>query len=715
MAIQPFPPQSGKKSEIIYGVENAVGRGIYFMSNVKDKMDICFDHRAPSIVLENEEYSNGYTDIRKRGGKIRAFTEITKDNIHYCKKLMKLVDELRHLDGVKGGIAVSEREYMATTVLEEAKPLTQVIYSNVKEVVEQGQYIFDTLWNKAISAEQRIREIEEGIIRYETKVIENSDEISKEIVRINDRSAELSICAASGGIQFTYNYLFEIIKYLLNKHKKGEHKGIRYILNIDNNDNAKLVKIFLDLGMQIRHIKNMPPMSFGVSDKEMAATMEKMEDGKMVQNLLVSNEPTYIKHFTYIFEELWKNGIYATDRIREIEEGIEPEFFEVITDPNKSSQILLDLAKSVKEEALLLLPNDKAMVRTERLGVIDYVIKASQENGATIKIICPLSEENSKIIKRISEQAADIRILNGNNSQTGMFIADSTKFLRAELKEPKAEEFSEAIGFTVYSNSRRSIDSFKSVFELLWNERSLNEELKRADIMQKEFINVAAHELRTPIQPIIGLSDVLHSKIKDTEQRELLDVVIRNAKRLHRLTEDILDVARIESESLILRKSRFNLKELILNTITDYKSQIKKEVKDNKVELGFTTNEDNDNDIFVYGDTGRITQVISNLLSNAIKFTEEGTITVKIQKRIYNNNQGVVIVSIKDTGKGIDPTIREKLFEKFATRSEKGMGLGLYLSRKIIEAHDGNIWAENNVDSKGATFSFSLRMHELSN
>jgi two-component system, OmpR family, sensor histidine kinase VicK len=551
LAIQPFPPQSGKKSEIIYGVENAVGRGIYFMSNVKNKMDICFDHRAPSIVVENEEYSNGYTDIRKRGGKIRAFTEITKDNIHYCKKLMKLVDELRHLDGVKGGIAVSETEYMATTVLEEAKPLTQVIYSNVKEVVEQGQYIFDTLWNQAISAEQRIREIEEGI---------------------------------------------------------------------------------------------------------------------------------------------------------------EPEFFEVISDPNKSSQILLDLAKSVKEEALLLLPNDKAMVRVERLGVIDYMIKASQENGAAIKIICPLSKENSKITKRISEHAAHIKILNGNNSQTGMFIVDSTNFLRAELKEPKADEFSEAIGFTVYSNSRRSIDSFKSVFELLWNERTLNEELKRADIMQKEFINVAAHELRTPIQPIIGISDVLHSRIKDTEQRELLDVVIRNAKRLQRLTEDILDVARIETESLMLRKSQFNLKELILNTITDYKTQIKKEDKVNKLVLVFTTTEDNDDDdIFVYGDTGRITQVISNLLSNAIKFTEEGTITAKIEKRIDKNNQEqIVTVCIKDTGKGIDPTIRDKLFEKFATRSEKGMGLGLYLSRKIIEAHGGKIWAENNTDGKGATFYFSL-------
>jgi hypothetical protein len=448
-------------------------------------------------------------------------------------------------------------------------------------------------------------------MRYETKVIENSGEIIKAMVRINDRSAELSICAASGGLQFTYNYLFEITKKLSNRHKKGKHKGIRYIINIDNNDNAKLFKIFLDLGIQIIHVKNMPPMSFGVSDKEMAATVEKMEGGKMVQSLLISNEPTYVKHFTCIFEELWKNGIYATDRIREIEEGIEPEFFEVITDPNKSSQILLDLAKSVKEEALLLLPNDKAMVRVERLGVIDYMIKASQENGAAVKIICPLSEENSKITKRISEQAAHIRILNGNNSQAGMFIADSTRFLRDELKEPKADEFSKAIGFTVYSNSRRSVDSFKSVFELLWNERTLNEELKRADIMQKEFINVAAHVLRTPIQPIIGISDVLHSRIKDTEQRELLDVVIRNAKKLQRLTEDILDVARIETESLMLRKIRFNIKELILNTITDYKTQIKKEDKNSKLGLVFETTEDeNNNGIYVYGDTGRITQVI---------------------------------------------------------------------------------------------------------
>ncbi|HEY3525743.1 MAG TPA: hypothetical protein VGK47_06080 [Nitrososphaeraceae archaeon] len=224
--IPSLPPSSHiNKSEILYGVENAVGRGVYFMSNVKQRMDIFFDHRAPSIVVDIAEYRNGYTSIRKRGGKIRAFTEITKDNIRYCKKLMGLVDELRHLDGVRGGMAVSESEYMATTLLQEAKPLTQVIYSNVKEVVEQGQYIFDTLWNAAIPAEQKIREVEEGILKNETRIIENNpDEIVSQISRLTADSNELAMCSTSGGVQYSYDHFFNIKKKLLDKQKKGEHK-----------------------------------------------------------------------------------------------------------------------------------------------------------------------------------------------------------------------------------------------------------------------------------------------------------------------------------------------------------------------------------------------------------------------------------------------------------------------------------------------------------
>jgi hypothetical protein len=162
-------------TEVLHGADSAVGRGVQFMKNVKKKMDICFDSKAPSIVVEIDAYRNGYEDIRSRGGKIRAFTEITRDNLHYCKELMKLVDELRHLEEMKGGITVSETEYMATTVLQEAMPLTQVIYSNTMEVVEKMQYMFDIFWYRATPADQKIREIEEGLEHVETKVLENPE------------------------------------------------------------------------------------------------------------------------------------------------------------------------------------------------------------------------------------------------------------------------------------------------------------------------------------------------------------------------------------------------------------------------------------------------------------------------------------------------------------------------------------------------------------
>jgi two-component system sensor histidine kinase VicK len=368
--------------------------------------------------------------------------------------------------------------------MKKEKLASQIIYSNVKEVVEQQQYIFDTFWAKSIPAEQKIKEIEEGIIHYGTRAIENSDEIIKEISRLTASSNKLDTCLNSDGMQYSYNHFFHIKKKLLDKQKEGKHKGIRYITNIEH-DSLHLARLYLDHGIQIKHVKNLPLVNFGISDKEIALTIEKMDGGKRVQSLLISNEPVYVKHFTSIFEELWKNGIDSAARIKEIEEGIEPEFLEVINDHEKVSQIVIDLVKSAKREVLLLLPSTRGMVRMDRLRGFDYLINASQ-NGATINIICPLSEENSHIVKKISQKAPNIRILNGTNHSSGMLIVDNARFLKVEIRKPNSEIFSEAIGFAIYSNSRHSVDSFKSFFELLWNERKLNEELNRADEMQKD-------------------------------------------------------------------------------------------------------------------------------------------------------------------------------------------------------------------------------------
>ena len=245
---------------------------------------------------------------------------------------------------------------------------------------------------------------------------------------------------------------------------------------------------------------------------------------------------------------------------------------------------------------------------------------------------------------------------------------------------------------------RRSNDSLTDSNKQL---AIVNEELKNHDKLQKEFINIAAHELRTPIQPILSLTEVLRSKIKDSEQLAMLDAAIRNAKRLRRLTENILDITKIEGKSLQLEKEQFNLYEVILNVVQDFRNQ---QIENPPLDIKILHDEAN-NEIVINADKSRIAQVISNLLSNAIKFTQHGTVLITVEKKKDNKE---VIVSMKDTGSGLDPEILPRLFSKFASKSFKGTGLGLFISKSIIEAHGGKIWAENNVNGKGATFYFTL-------
>jgi two-component system sensor histidine kinase VicK len=542
------PIKHTEKTEVLDGVENTTNTIFQFLFNARSGISACSPYPTLPVIM-GPEYERALVNLKNRGVKVRQITEITKENARYCKEQVKNIDELRHLDGVKANFAVSETEYVATTTLRDTQPVPEVIYSNVKDVVEQQQYLFETLWKKSTSAEEKIRQFEEGTT---------------------------------------------------------------------------------------------------------------------------------------------------------------PEYFEVFTDRDREvvSQILLELAKSVTKEALILLPNARAMVRVDRLGFIGYIIEASQK-GATVKIICPLSDENLEILKKISEQAPAVTILNGDDCLYGVYIIDSKKFLRAELKDPKAEKFSEAIGFTVYSNSKVGVDSLRSVFELLWKERKLNENLKIHDKMQQEFINIAAHELRTPVQPIIGLSQILLSKRGKIEDHvELIQTIGRNAKRLQRLTEDILDVTRIETQSLKLNVERVNLNELISDIIEDQKNEIEKTNKDIRL-----VHERQDQIIEIDADKNRLTQVISNLLSNAIKFTREGTIRVTEEVK-----DSMALVTVMDTGRGIDPEISPRLFLKFAAKSETGMGLGLFISKSIVEAHRGKIWAQNNTDydgKKGATFTFSIPLSKL--
>ena len=532
-----------------------------------------------------------------------------------------------------------------------------------------------------------------------TEVLNGFEKTTEAIMKfLNNSEISMNICAdhtwpsVAMGVEVFRKGLYDL---------KARNVQSRYITDITKG-NIEYCKELMQIS-ELRHLDGIKG-NFGLSEKAYTASAM-LQEASLLLQVIYSNVRAIVDQQQYVFETLWNKAIPAEQRLREIEEGIEAEVFETITNHEVVSQILVDLAKSVKKEALFFLPNDKAMVRIDKLGIVNYLIKASQKSDTTIvRLVCPLSNENTEVTNKIAENAPHIQILNGNNYKYGIYVVDNQKALRVELKVPSADTFSEAIGFAVYSNRSNTVSFFRSVFELLWNERMLNEQLKLHDRMQKEFINIASHGMKTPTQAILGMSGLL--QYYPEKKDELIEIIRRNAKRLQTLTNDILDVTRIESQTFQLEKERFNIYELLSDVIKDYTERIKSDNKN--IELLYEQQNINC-PILVEADKGRINQVLSNLLNNALKFTDEGQIVVDAYE---SNNKKDIIVGIIDTGRGINKDIFAKLFSKFATKSSQGTGLGLFISKSIIEAHGGKIWAKNNKD-RGSTFMFTLPITNL--
>jgi signal transduction histidine kinase len=554
-------------------------------------------------------------------------------------------------------------------------------------------------------------------------------------------ATERSVVSLVGGMQLVYNNYFEEYKRIVADKQRtttaaGEKgsvsKGIRWITSIEK-DSVELVKVFLNAGIQIRHLKNLTFMNFAVDDRYFYATIDKMENGTHINSLLTSNEPAYIKHYNFVFEDLWKNGIDALDRIRDIEAGVHLSDIEVIPSSARAQELYLDIVKTASEEILWIFPSINAFIRQELIGAIQLAKDAAKERNVKVRIMIPTNNVIEQKLQQLKQycypsNTIDVRyIVQMSGTKATILVIDRKSSLVMELRDDSKSTFIEAIGLSTYSNSKAGVASYIAIFENLWKQTELYDQLKeskkqlelayeqvkRHDKMQEEFINIAAHELRTPIQPILGLTQVIRANTKNVKQRELLDITIRNAKRLEQLTEDILDVTRIEGHSLSLNKEQFDLDKIITDVIKDISSPTSLTIytnKESRIKLEYS----HPQPILVQADKGRIIQVINNLLINAIKFTQKGTISISLEKkREQDGNNGgdkdYIIINVKDTGQGIDPEILPNLFTKFATKSQtRGTGLGLFISKNIVEAHGGKILAQNNENGIGATFTFSL-------
>ena len=698
-------------TRIIFGKGNAINTEVGIFHNAATSIDTCMTYTRPSLAVSLKSIKDSFLAAKRRGIKLRYITEINHHNFEDCKELLGIVHELRHLDGVKTNFMISEKEYLAPLIQEKSEAIaSEHIYSDTVQIVEHGQCIFDTLWSKSIPAEERIKQLMDGEVAPETKIVDSEDEIMKHFIHLSEVSSGLSVVSNHGGMQLTYNSFLELCKKVLEKQKRGEGDGIRWIMRIEK-DSINLVKNFLKLGVKIRHVKNLAPINFAVSKHGLIATVEEIAGGGMIQNLLTSNEGSYIKHFTSMFEQLWKEGVDARYRIKDIEEKVGIAEIEIIRNPIDSIARGWDMVKSARKEINVLFSSSNALKRQIAMGALPLLKNASEKQKVKIRMLLPSSDRSDQLIEETKSNVPniDIRTISSSlETKISILIVDNKQCLILELKDDKQNTSHDAVGLATYSISPTIISSYLAIFESFWRQAELFEKMKEVEILEKDFINFAAHELRNPVQPIIGFSELLYSKIENQEHRRLLDEVILNARRLERLARVMLDVTRIENNSLILTKETVDTAKVVKDIVDSYNQNLREKNAVNKSknleELMIIQNGVKDLEVTL--DKVRITQVICNILDNALIFSHEGKIKVVLKKE-KRNGQNFLLVRVKDTGPGIDPEILSKLFTKFASKSDMGTGLGLFISKGIVEAHGGKIWAENNPN-RGATFSFTL-------
>jgi nitrogen-specific signal transduction histidine kinase len=653
---------------------------------------------------------------------------------------------------MKGGIAINESEYMATTILKEEKPLTEVIYSNAEEMVSQGQYIFDTMWKNAVPAITKIKEIEEGKpVEYNTKILSKSDGSLDEskLGDILSKAKEIDMVTSTQGLSMAYDFFKASIKPIQTDKRMDGPKYVKILVEVSK-ENLELVKKYIDLDVEIRHLKKEPPIYFAVTNFDMMATIERMEYENITESILYSNDPAYVNHFKSVFERMWSDSKSAEEIVSLIQNDTEVPIIETIESSDKTISLIKDLISEADTEILGLLPSFKAFQRQVNAGMFEHIRKVSQQKNLTIKLLVTDKIESSgsksvvemgqgnhplllramdnenqvgtvKVYEFTSENIENMTVRSISNEnvrpQMSIVIVDKSKSIVVEPKESQSENALDYIGISSYSNSPHISKSYVTIFDTLWNYAEMfnlfeksNEQLKNNDKMQREFIDIVAHELRTPLQSILGLTEVAKIRTKENEVKDLLETVSESGIRLRKFIEDILTTTKLEGLIGNDQREIFDLAIVIRDIVDNYNTRFQKMVKSSSQ----SSIKDIDFDLhgfkevlMVKANKLQISMVVSNVLDNAINFIplkQKGLISISIEKK-----GTMVIVKVKDNGEGIHSDILPRLFTKFATKSFYGSGLGLYTCKKIVRLHNGEIWAQNNPHGeRGATISFSL-------
>jgi two-component system, OmpR family, sensor histidine kinase VicK len=792
------------KSLIIYEIDGTNYTWESFIQNSVKLIDICGDPTWALKVLNSPEHRKSYQEFKKRKGRIRVITDINANNISNCKVLMTF-GEVRHINELKGNFSINDSgEYIASMLSREPESDLKFVYSNSVALQQQQRLIFNSIWNIAIPSKQKIREIEEGDFGLViTTIIDNPQDIIKRAAMVTESSKWLSVCSTAEWIDSLNQEISKSFMRVLEEKKKGKHQGIRWLCPIHIKD-IETIRFFSNEGIQFRHLDHIP-VNFSVTDEYFNFTVEGLEDNNIEKNVasqpkvLISNDKVHVNHFNVLFERLWKTGTDPYIRLRELEKvksGQEEQRTELIRNSEEFDKRILQMMGTTKHDVMLILASSNAINQSLNNRAFEVFNSLVKEKSVRIRILLstPLSshsevqidkeqgqEEEDKEAKyirkirnyiqnsmyRVQFDLIDNKHYNYEAEGMSILVVDRTKVLCWEQNKLFYEN-SKSASLAIYSNSRPLVSSYSSIFESLWSGTQLYNDLKKAyakisnsERLYKEFVDITAHELRTPVQAIMGYCEMaLETRDKGPRTNESqyirhFEKIFNNSYRLNRLLEDFLSVTRIENNLLVFEKENINIYDLVKNIVNDLQDVMptrtnlaeekKKNISIRLEEQHFEANP------IVNVDKTKIYQVLTNLINNALKYSESNqgiTISMKIianekedsfidssnssenetlthsmvniqdenrehsktGRSLEKETKRTILIKVKDKGKGIEKKIFPNLFEKFVTDSKygSGTGLGLYISKRIVEIHRGRIWAENNKDEPGATFIFSL-------
>jgi two-component system, OmpR family, sensor histidine kinase VicK len=483
----------------IYGVENTISIYLSCFDRSKQRLDSCGDSGLISVIINTQSIRNAYFEILRRGVKTRFITQITEHNVEDCKQLMNIVGELRHLEGVRANFAVSESDYIAATPAQKQQQqqgqesaIAQLIHSNAQAMIEQQQFLFDNLWSKATSAEQRIRELEEGIKPEVIETIREPEAMQEHVVEMVSSAKQEILVIFS-----TPNAFRRQVKIggldLLVRIIKSKGVKVRYLLPvndyvsnlIDETNRENKIRI------EVRDIEEPfhNKLSVLIVDRASLLLVEVKNDSKesideAIGLATYSNSRPTVLSYVSIFESLWNRATMAKEKTDEIEKGTpKREFVTTTKDPSEIQKIGFELIKKAEEEILVLFSTIDAFHRQDKAGTLELLKESVKLRGLRVRILVPIGGDNNTAsgrIEQMKDTGIDIRTIKQSfQNKLTTLIVDQGSCLTVELKDDTTESSEQAIGLATYSNSDATVFSYVSIFENLWIQTQLHKKVEK--------------------------------------------------------------------------------------------------------------------------------------------------------------------------------------------------------------------------------------------